>query len=315
MDESRLYAVVLAAGEGKRLASLTRALYGRHLPKQFAVLDGDRSLLQATLERIAPLVPPTRTVVVVGREQAALAEEQLRPFPGLLLVRQPRNLDTGPGILLPLARILAADPGATVAVFPADHYVPNPAPFVRALREAASLARGTGGWITLLGALPDGPETEYGWILPGPRLEGASGQPLHQVRRFVEKPSPDLARQLLARGGLWNTFVLVGRLFDIWCLAERHLPVQAALFKSYVCAVGGAREERVLDAIYERMPAAGFSRAVLERADRLAVAPVSGTGWTDWGRPSRVFRSLAEAGHLTLLRQRLLLHPPAPSAA
>lgn len=160
-SEDRLYAVVLAGGEGKRLAPLTSALYGRDLPKQFAVLDGERSLLQATLERIAPLAPPSRTVVVVGREHGDLAAEQLRPFPGVILVRQPRNLDTGPGVLLPLARLLAVDPGAQVAIFPADHHVPNPGPFQRAAGEAA-LAGPDGGGITLLGAVPDGPETEYG---------------------------------------------------------------------------------------------------------------------------------------------------------
>jgi len=76
-DTERLWAIVLAAGDGKRLAPLTRALYGRELPKQFAVLHRGRSLLQTTMDRVAPLVPPERTVVVVGRAHEGLARRQI----------------------------------------------------------------------------------------------------------------------------------------------------------------------------------------------------------------------------------------------
>lgn len=91
------WAVVLAAGEGRRLASLTRALYGRELPKQFAVLEGDRSLLQATLERIAEVIPPQGTVVVVDRSHVDVAEQQLRGYRGVQIIAQPKNRDAHRG--------------------------------------------------------------------------------------------------------------------------------------------------------------------------------------------------------------------------
>src|SRR5262245_11536221 len=101
-DRPRLWAVVLAAGQGTRLSPLTRALYGHDLPKQYAVLTGDRSMLQKTIDRLAPLVPATRTVVVVAREHANVARAQLAAHPGVDVIVQPRDLDTGPGVLLPL---------------------------------------------------------------------------------------------------------------------------------------------------------------------------------------------------------------------
>jgi mannose-1-phosphate guanylyltransferase len=97
----RLWAVVLAAGEGTRLAALTRTLYGTAVPKQFAPLLGERTMLQLTIDRIAPLVPAERTVVVVDQTQESLARAQLEDYPGVLIVLQPGNRGTGPGVLLP----------------------------------------------------------------------------------------------------------------------------------------------------------------------------------------------------------------------
>lgn len=311
---NRTWAVVLAAGEGRRLSSLTAALYGRELPKQFAVLDGARSLLQATLDRIAPLVPPERTVVVVGAEYGAIARAQLRNYPGVELVLQPKNLETGPGILLPLARVLARDPDARVAIFPSDHHVANPAPFLEATRMALAACDAAPELVTLLGVVPDRPETEYGWILPGTAVAELGETGLRDVLRFVEKPEADVAHGLLARGGLWNTFVSVARLSALWGLATRHLPEHVAHFARYASAVRTDGEAEVLQAIYEQMTPANFSRAVLERADSLSVLAVAGCGWSDWGTPERVYQSLAGLGRLDALRRRIATREPVAAA-
>lgn len=125
-EQDRLWTIVLAAGEGARLAPLTERLYGAPLPKQFAVLAGDRSLLQATVDRLMPLVPPSRTVIVVPVAHEALAREQACKRYGsagpVRIVAQPANRGTGPGVMLPLAHVLALDPGARVIVTPSDHH-------------------------------------------------------------------------------------------------------------------------------------------------------------------------------------------------
>src|SRR5262245_61653782 len=118
-----LWAVVLAAGQGTRMSPVTRLLCGRPLPKQFVPLLSDRTLLQETMDRIGPLIPPQRTVVVVGEGYEDLARTQLREFHGVEMVSQPLDLGTGPGILLPLSHVFARDPRATVAVFPSDHHL------------------------------------------------------------------------------------------------------------------------------------------------------------------------------------------------
>lgn len=302
----RLWAVVLAGGEGKRLESLTRALYGTSLPKQFAVLTGKRSLLQATVERISGLVPRERTIVVVCAAHEELARRQLTDYPGIGLVAQPRNLDTAAGILLPLARILSREPCARVAFFPSDHHIPNPAPFLDAVREAEEVVFRRPLCVTLVGAVPRWAETEFGWIVPGRRLNGASiGAAAREVERFVEKPPEEAAHRLFESQALWNTFAFAAGASALWALARRHVPELATVFERHVAGAEEGNDGEALGRLYERLSPVSFSRAVLERADDLTVVTVADSGWSDWGSPRRVFQSLEGSRDLEQLLMRM----------
>lgn len=287
LDPQLPYVVILAGGEGNRLAPLTRALYGTDLPKQFAVLSGQHSLMQTTVERAMTLTSPERISVVVSAHHADLARQQLAPYPGVELVVQPRNLDTAPGILLPLVRILVRSFCARVVFLPSDHYIPNAEPLNAALRDAGKSE--LADRLVMVGVAPAGPEVDYGWIVRGRRIGGTAA---HDVERFQEKPSAETAEDLWRRGGLWNTFIQAGPARRFWDLAREHVPVHAAAFERYGVAIGGLNETEALDAAYRALPAANFSRDVLSHARDLAVAPVSGSGWSDWGSPARVFASL-----------------------
>jgi mannose-1-phosphate guanylyltransferase len=301
MNNERPFVVVLAGGEGNRLASLTRALYGRDLPKQFAVLAGEQSLLQTTVERAAMLTSLDRISVVVTAHHEAIARAQLAPYPGVELVAQPKNLDTAPGILLPLARILARSCSAHVVFLPSDHYVSDPEPIVAALRATAS-SRSLRGRLSMIGVTPTGPEVEYGWIVRGRRIADSGA---FEVERFREKPQQAVADGLWARGALWNTFIQAAPLEVFWELARRCLPRHADLFERYAAAIGSGGEQVALDHAYAVLPAASFSHDVLAHADQLAVLPVAGSGWSDWGSPKRVFASLAGTPNHERLVERI----------
>lgn len=293
----RLWAVILAAGEGARLAPLTASLYGEPLPKQFAVLAGERSLLQTTVERFRPLVPTSRMVVVVPLAHDRLARAQLARYPGIRVVAQPANRGTGPGILLPLAHVLEADPKARVVVAPSDHHFADADAFTVAVaaatRQAASVP------LTLVGVEADRPETEYGWIEAGEALDGD----VRRIAGFVEKPPAPRARELLDRGGLWNTFVMVAEAQTLWEMAEERMPAQAALIRA--CVSQGGAEGPCLARTYEQIEDANFSRAVLENATALGVVCARGCGFSDWGSPARVLDSLRGTSDFDRLLSRL----------
>src|SRR5207244_5814702 len=119
----RLCALVLAGGDGTRLQPLTRLLTGMPTPKQYCRILGRHSLLETTLDRIAPLAPPERTLVIVNRGHRRLARPQLTRLPEGNVIVQPQNLNTGPGILVSLLELARRDPAATVAIFPSDHHI------------------------------------------------------------------------------------------------------------------------------------------------------------------------------------------------
>ncbi len=313
----RRWAVILAAGEGTRMASLTRALYGVPVPKQYARLHGDRTLLQATVDRLAPLVQYHRMVVVIASNQEALARRQLEPYPGIDIVVQPENVGTGPGVMLPLARVMARDPDARVIVSPSDHHVSRPLRFLEAMAAADDIATRSGsdradcsgGRVTLLGVAPDRPASDLGWIMPGQRLSSQNDAVGMDVASFVEKPAESTAFALLRAGGLWNTLVLVSRVRAFWSMMREHLPRQSALFEDYASQVDSATEEACLRAIYHNMPPADLSRDVLERAAGLAVVPIVDSGWSDWGTPERLFQSLEGTPHLEPLLRQFRISP------
>jgi mannose-1-phosphate guanylyltransferase len=279
------------------MTPLTRALYGRPLPKQFAELDGKGTFLQRTLDRIAPLVPSHRTAVVVASEWEALAREQLSSYAGLDLVLQPSNRGTGPGVLLPLAHVMARDPEATVVICPSDHHIRHPEVFLESLTDSVLVADREQGGMVLIGAGADYAATDLGWIVPEP-----NGR---RVQRFVEKPAENIARALLEEGALWNTMVIVARARALWDCARRMLPTQTRALERYRATIGSAAQMATLADVYRDMVTADFSRDILESADELAVVPLINSGWSDCGTPERLFSCLRGTPELTNLMARL----------
>jgi mannose-1-phosphate guanylyltransferase len=284
----KTWALILAAGEGSRLKSLTTTYSGVAVPKQFCSLNGGSSLLQEALQRAAAVTVPARTCTVVATGHRQFWETPLFHLPECNVIAQPQNRGTAHGVLLPLLHIAARDPDATLMLLPADHHVDDEALFAESLRRAACMAAKDRASIYLLGVEPETPDTELGYILP--QKGGASGA--SRVSRFVEKPTHAAAQTLLDQGALWNVFVIAASVQALLALyARRH----ANTVQDFRVALSGDSmdADTALEDLYALLPNQDFSRHVMEGQEAtLKVLPVPACGWSDLGTPQRVVATL-----------------------
>lgn len=278
------WAIVLAAGNGTRLSSLTRNPTGSAVPKQFCSLDGERSLIEQALDRAARVIDPRRVTAIVAHSHRRYWEPALQDLPPANVVVQPQDRGTAIGILLPALRIAARDPLARILILPSDHYVAEEAVLEKAMRCALEDIGEHPVGVALLGIEADEPDPELGYIVPC-----AGNHPrLRQVHRFIEKPFVDEARRLVSEGALWNSFILVCRVQSLIELLLHACPdvVQA------LQAVESNDEASLLQC-YRNLPVIDFSRHVATGQEhRLAVVAVPGCGWNDLGTPHRLAQTL-----------------------
>jgi mannose-1-phosphate guanylyltransferase len=287
------WALILAGGEGKRLARYTRHLTGRAIPKQFCQVVGTSSLLEQTLRRISLTVERRHTLIALTQTHQTWYLPLLNNFATDQLVIQPSNRDTAPAILYSLLRIARQDPLATVALFPSDHYVSDDHVFMDHVKLASEAIHLRQHPIAVLGIPATARETGYGWIEPANPIESI-GTVIYSVRRFWEKPSAELAEDLLRRGCLWNSFVMVARVSSLIQLFEAELPDLYKRFISLTRVFGTDYEYRSVDWLYTHLGPINFSEQVLvNAADRLSVIPVRGVEWSDLGSARRVLDTLA----------------------
>jgi mannose-1-phosphate guanylyltransferase len=279
------WAVILAGGNGSRLQPLTRLLAGDDRPKQFCRLFNGETLLSQTRARTALNVAPARTLCVVTRDHERYYRRELADMPVTQLVEQPRGRGTATAIAYALARVGRQDSKAIVGLFPADHHYEDTQTFSRTVDETYAAARRHPDRVFLMGTEPDSAEVEYGWIEPGATLEG--GDNLLHVRRFWEKPTRGVADDLLTRGCLWNTFVMVGSLGAFRQLIHDAAPDLGRAFE--LVESFSSDEAAVVERVYDGLAPVDFSRDVLApHTARVAVVRLPNIGWTDLGQPARV---------------------------
>ena len=290
--------IVLAAGDGRRLQPFIHRLRGDALPKQYVRFGGRRSMLEQTILRAETLIPSDQLLTVVGCQHLHFQEaaRQLAGRPPGTVIVQPANKETGPGILLPLIHLVARHPDSVAAIFPSDHFIMEEARFMNHVELACLAVERDPNQLVLLGMEPHAPEPEYGYILPGRRATDDAGG-LKRVARFFEKPNLTEAGRLIVNGALWNTFVMVARPAALLALVHRLAPELYHEFSKIRRAIGTVHEQAVTEEIYRTLEPLNFSKGVLERMEpddplQVAVLPVRGVHWSDWGSEQRLVAGL-----------------------
>ena len=282
--DGHTWAIVLAAGNGTRLSSLTRDSDGAAVPKQFCSLDGSSSLLEQTVDRAAHVVSPRRVTAIVAASHRRYWEPTLKGLPPENIVVQPHDRGTAIGILLPALRIVARDPNARILILPSDHYVADEAVLANTMRCALEEVGEHPAGVALLGIEAEDADPELGYI-----VSRATGHPrLRNVERFVEKPPAAAARRLVSEGALWNSFIIACHAQRLIELLQHGCPYAVRALRDV-----NPQDDSALVRLYRELPVIDFSRHIATgRENRLAVMAVPHCGWNDLGTPDRLAQTL-----------------------
>jgi len=286
--------VVLAGGAGVRLRDVTRRLAESPVPKQFCRFGGSRSLLQRTIERTMSWIPPARVHVVVTGAQHTIAARQLRAYPGAQLLAQPHGRGTAPAALLGALAVAERDASALMVLAPCDHVFVDRSEFDSALDRACQAARSLDS-VVIVGAEPDAPCSDYGWI-----LTEARASEIPRVLALVEKPPLKRAQRLFEIGALWSTLIVVA---PVRAFLNMYRETCTELLERFSASFAAAHREAALEEAYLQSRAVDLSADVLALASNLRACPLSRRAeWIDLGDERRLLAWLS--------RQRVFAPPP-----
>jgi mannose-1-phosphate guanylyltransferase len=249
--------VILAGGSGTRFWPRSRRAHA----KQVLALDGERSMIQQTVERLKSLAGLDQAWVITNEYLAHEIADQLRGVPGSQIIEEPVARNTAPACGLAAFLIERQNPDAILGIFPSDHVIADEPRFLKALQKGIALAT-SGANMVVLGIEPTRAETGYGYIETGDLTK--DGSALH-VRRFTEKPNQNRAEEFVAAGNYyWNSGMFLWSARTLANAVREHLPETAPLLETIAAAYGTPQFSEVFQAVYPKCENISVDYAVLE---------------------------------------------------
>ena len=280
---STVYAVIMAGGRGERFWPLSTET----LSKPFIALLGQQTLLQATVDRLAPLIPPERILISIGESHQEIAREQLRVIPEENFIVEPVGRDTAACLGFTALYLERRDPECTMLAVPADHFIDDPEGFRRTLRKG--IASSDGATAVVFGVKPLRPETGYGYIQAEKPAIPVDAWP---VIRFVEKPDVVTAARYAQSGNFfWNSGMFLWRNSTLLELFEEHMPATYRGLNELRPLIGRRDAWSDLRRIFSSFRRLSVDYGILEKASRLRLVPVEFM-WDDIGSWSALERAL-----------------------
>lgn len=274
----------MAGGIGARFWPLSR----RRKPKQLLDLLGEGTLLDQTIDRIAPMVSPDRRWIITNEEQMAMIRTDVVAAKDVRYILEPMGRNTAPAIGLAAIHLLRTDPDAVMMVLPADHRIQNTDAFRECLQAAADLVSGS-DMLATIGIEPSRPETGYGYIQIDRKAKPLANN-IYRVKTFAEKPNLELAKRFYESGEfVWNSGIFVWRADVIMQQLSDHLPQWYSGLQEIASVLGTPHETEVARRVFSALKGISIDYGVMEHAGRVAV--VRGTfHWSDVGSWDEVWR-------------------------
>jgi len=276
--DNPLYAVIMAGGSGTRLWPRSR----KKKPKQLLDIVSSKTMIQETVDRLGGLVDEDRIVVVVGEAHSKEINQQLAQIPTENILVEPQGKNTAPCIGLAAVHIRARDKDAVMIVLPSDHLIKNANRFRKIVRVAAAVAI-EGKSLVTIGIEPTFPETGYGYVQIGKKVDSVNGENVYKVVAFKEKPTAAVAKRFLKSGNyMWNSGMFVWRADTILNCIKAHLPKMHKGLMKIEASLGKENETKALEKAYDEFEAESIDCGVMEKAKEVML--VKGDfGWNDIG--------------------------------
>ena len=281
---ANLYGVLMAGGTGTRFWPRSR----KASPKQVLNIVQERTMIQATVDRLEGLVDANRLLIVTNAQQKVLINEQLPELADENFVLEPFGRNTAPCIGLAAAHIAAHDPDGVMVVLPADHLITDVKTFQSALQTAADHAVEHDGLVTL-GIMPYEPATGYGYIQSGDQVAENNGHAVYRVQSFAEKPNLETAKRFLESGGFfWNSGMFIWKASTILKEISQQLPDIYEPLQEVQACIGQDNYQAKLEEMYQQIRGISIDFGVMQEASNVFVIPTE-MGWNDVGSWATVY--------------------------
>lgn len=299
MPKTNHYGLILAGGRGTRFWPLSR----RDRAKQVLNVVGESTLIQATVERLSPVIPPERLWILTNDRLRAEIIRQLPQVPKQQILAEPEARNTAPAIGLAAHILHSIDRDSVMGVFPSDHVIDKPRRYLQFVRSAFRAAAASK--IVVLGIAPRRPDTAYGYIEFPDGVKSGSLEPI-AVARFLEKPDAATAARFVKAGRFhWNAGMFFWRSATLLEALRLHLPKTATILSS-LPAFADRRFASKLKQAFPRCENISIDYAVLERATGVVGLACDDIGWSDVGSWDAVYELLPCDGNGNASRSEVL---------
>lgn len=298
-----LYGIIMAGGSGRRFWPLSRD----KSPKQFLPQNGDRSMFQATFDRLLPIIDKSNILTIVTRGQGKWVRASAPSLPKENIIEEPMGKDTA--LCVGLGAILCRhrDPEGIQIVIPADHLIIDEVQFRETLLLGARVAEETGSIVTI-GIPPRRPETGYGYIQYAIEPIPQYPQSIHKVVTFAEKPNVTTAQRFLKSGDfLWNSGIFIWKVSTILHEFERSLPEIYEGLVEIERNLDSKKVKTVIKRVYSQSKSISVDYGIMEKTANVCVIK-SDFGWSDMGSWEEIYRLGSQDEQGNVVRGANILH-------